>query len=42
MATEKINEIFDIEAINKQVQAVKAGIESTLSDMEKFAKKLRI
>ena len=39
MATEKINEIFDIEAINKQVQAVKAGIESTLSDMEKFAKK---
>lgn len=39
MATEKINEIFDIEAINKQVQAVKSGIESTLSDMEKFAKK---
>lgn len=39
MATEKINEIFDIEAINKQVQAVKTGIESTLSDMEKFAKK---
>lgn len=39
MATEKINEIFDIEAINKQVQAVKAGIESTLYDMEKFAKK---
>lgn len=39
MATEKINEIFDIEAINKQVQAVKAGIESTLSDIEKFAKK---
>lgn len=39
MATEKINEIFDIEAINKQVQAVKSGIESTLSDMEKFAKR---
>ena len=39
MATEKINEIFDIEAINKQVQAVKAGIESTLSDMEKFVKR---
>lgn len=39
MATEKINEIFDIEAINKQVQTVKAGIESTLSDMERFAKK---
>ena len=39
MATEKISEIFDIEAINKQVQAVKSGIESTLSDMEKFVKR---
>ena len=39
MATEKISEIFDIEAINKQVQAVKSGIESTLFDMEKFVKR---
>ena len=39
MATEKINEIFDIEAINKQIQAVKSGIESVLGDMEKFTKK---
>lgn len=40
MATEKINEIFDIEAINKQVQAVKKDIGDVLNDMETFAKKM--
>lgn len=39
MATEKINEIFDIEAINRQVQDVKKGIGDVLNDMESFAKK---
>ena len=40
MATEKINEIFDIEAINKQVQDVKKGIGDVLNDMETFAKRM--
>ena len=40
MATEKINEIFDIEAINRQVQDVKKGIGDVLNDMESFAKKM--
>lgn len=40
MATEKISEIFDIEAINKQVQDVKKGINDVINDMEAFAKRM--
>lgn len=39
MATEKINEIFDIQAIQKQIDTVELGIKKLIPLMEQLAKK---
>lgn len=41
MANQKINEIFDIQAIQQQVTEVKKQIESVLSEVELFSKKVQ-